>query len=249
MHNGAYGCTRFLIRKGIDVKDLFDKWQQKYSFSAFIKDGIVDHEKYEKPHVLFVLRDMNCLVANDLCENISDYGSGAKTWCNVGRWTKALLDANEEYPYDMSSSKRIEQLRRVAVMNIKKEGGVARSEGKTLISYAEEQKEMILEQIRICDPDIIICCGQSMKTAPGNAVILEEKVFEIKADWHKIQSSTFPRDWHYFYTDINGKEVPIVSFCHPQVTNLCGKRGHEALFKPLYKDMLTIGKKLLKTRG
>ena len=235
-------------RKEFGMKALFDKWQQKYSFSAFIKDGIVDDKKYEKPHVLFVLRDMNCLVSNDLCKNLRDYGSGAKTWCNVGRWTKALLDENEEYPYDMSSPKRVEQLRRVAVMNIKKEGGIARSEGKKLLSYAEEQKEMILEQICICDPDIIICCGQGMKTAPSNAVILEEKVFGIKANWNKIQSSAFSRDWYYFYADINGRKVPVVSFCHPQVTNLCGKRGHEALFKPLYKDMQAIGNKLLRTK-
>ena len=70
----------------------------------------------------------------------------------------------------------------------------------------------------------------------------------IKANWNKIQSSAFSRDWYYFYADINGRKVPVVSFCHPQVTNLCGKRGHEALFKPLYKDMQAIGNKLLRTK-
>ncbi|MBR5246354.1 MAG: hypothetical protein IKV25_03155 [Clostridia bacterium] len=229
------------------MKDLFDRWQQKYSFKAFIKDGIVDIEKYEKPHILFVLRDMNCSVPNDLCENLRTYGSGSKTWCNVGRWTKALLDV-EDYPYDMSPQKRIEQMRRVAVMNIKKEGGYARADGKALVSYAKEQKDMIWEQIRRCDPDIIICCGQGMKDAPSNAVILEKEIFEIGAKWNKVPSCSFSRDWYYFYTEINGKQVPVVSFCHPQVTNLCGRRGHEALFKPLYKDLQLIGKKLIKER-
>ena len=230
------------------MESLFNEWQQKYPFSAFIKDGIVDIKKYESPHILFVLRDMNCSVPNDLCENLRTYGSGAKTWCNVGRWIKALLDSNEEYPYEMSSPKRIEQISRVAVMNIKKEGGTARAEGKSLVSFAREQKEMILKQIEICDPDIIICCGQGMKNAPSNAVILEKEVFGINADWYKIPSYALPRDWHYFYTEINGRKVPVVSFCHPQVTNLCGKRGHEALFKPLYQDMQTIGEKLLRSK-
>ena len=227
------------------MENLFDRWQQKYSFSAFIKDGIVDRAKYEKPHVLFVLRDMNCSFDYDLCAGLRTDGSGAETWCNVGRWTKALLDGNEEYPFDMSRQKRIEQLKRVAVMNIKKEGGTSRTDGKALVSYASEQKEMILEEIKICAPDIIICCGQSIKGAPSNAVILEKEVFGIEAKWCELKSRTFPRSWYYFYTEINGKEVPVVSFCHPQVTNLCGKRGHENLFKPLYRDMQMIRENLL----
>ena len=228
------------------MEELFARWQREYTFTAFIKDGIVDAEKYEDPHVLFVLRDMNCSVSNDLCKDLRQYGSGAKTWCNVGRWTKALLDNCDEYPYDMSSQNRIEQIKRVAVMNLKKEGGTARSDGKTLVSFAKEQREFILWQIKICDPQIIICCGQGMRDAPSNAVILEREVFGISAEWDKIPSCELPRDWHYFYAEINGKRIPVVSFCHPQVTNLCGRRGHEALFIPLYKDMSAIGKKLLR---
>ena len=228
------------------MEKLFKRWQEEYSFSAFIKDGIVDITKYEKPHVLFILRDMNCSVSNDLCEDLRLEGSGAKTWCNVGRWVKAVLDENQEYPYDMSPQKRIEQISRVAVMNIKKEGGGARSEGKELVSYAKEQKELILEQIRMCDPDIIICCGQQIKGGLSNAEILEQNVFGIRAKWDKIRSCDLPKDWWYFYAEINGKKVPIVSFCHPQVTNLCGRRGHEALFKSLYKDMQVIGNKFLR---
>lgn len=230
------------------MEELFERWQQKYSFSAFIKDGIVDVTKYEKPHILFVLRDMNCSVPNDLCKDLRLMGSGAKTWCNVGRWVQALLDKNQEYPYDMSQKQRIEQISRVAVMNIKKEGGGSRAEGKTLVAYAKEQKDLILEEIKMCYPDIIICCGQKTKGSLSNAEILEQEVFGIKAKWDKFHSNDLPRDWWYFYAEINDKQVPIVSFCHPQVTNLCGKRGHEALFKPLYKDMQTIGNKFLRTK-
>lgn len=43
------------------------------------------------------------------------------------------------------------------------------------------------------------------------------------------------------------KRIPIVSFCHPQVTNLQGARGHDILFEPLYRDMLHIREMFLKT--
>ena len=228
------------------MEKLFKKWQNEYSFSAFIKDGIVSAEKYEQPHILFVLREMNCSVPNDLRKDLREHGSGGKTWSNVGRWVKALLDNEEDYPYDMSPERRKKQLSRVAVLNIKKEGGTSRAEGQKIVEYAKEQRQMILEQIKLCSPHIIICCGQQMKGAPSNAVILEEYVFGVKAQWQNIPSCELPREWAYYEVEINGRLVPVVSFCHPQVTNLCGKRGHENLFKPLYKDMRLIGKTLLK---
>ena len=43
------------------------------------------------------------------------------------------------------------------------------------------------------------------------------------------------------------KRIPIISFCHPQVTNLEGVREHEKLFVPLYRDMLYIRELFLKT--
>lgn len=78
--------------------------KNKHSFNAFIRNGIVDPEYYEMPHILFVLRDMNCLHERDLCMDLRKDGSGWKTWNNIGRWTKALLDGDEKYPQNMSAA-------------------------------------------------------------------------------------------------------------------------------------------------
>jgi hypothetical protein len=51
----------------------------------------------------------------------------------------------------------------------------------------------------------------------------------------------------YYTLKVNGKEVPVISFCHPQVTNFKGKRGHNELFEPLYREMLNIRKEFLKS--
>ena len=227
------------------MRDLFLRWQKEYSFNAFIDDGIVCPECYANPHVLFVLREMNCQASMSLCDDLLTRGSGFKTWNNVGRWARALLDGKEEYPYDMSQEKRIEQLKRIAVLNLKKEGGRSRIIGKELLKAVESQHNFIYDEISLCDPDIIICCGLAVKGAHSNAALIRKNVLSDCTEWEKFSSQKLNREWWYYYSAINGKEVPVVSFCHPQVTNLCGKRGHEELFVPLYEDMLFIRNKFL----
>ena len=87
----------------MNFDELFTKWKSEYSFNAFIRDGIVDPAHYDRPHILFILRDMNCRHERDLCADLRRDGSGWRTWNNIGRWTKALLDGDGEYPWDMSS--------------------------------------------------------------------------------------------------------------------------------------------------
>lgn len=226
-------------------ESLFDNWKNTHKIKAFIKDGIVDSKSYENPHILFVLRDMNCLSERDLRECLRQDGSGWKTWNNIGRWTTALLDGADEYPRDMSTSKRVEQLKRIAVMNLKKEGGVNRASGEELLEAVQTQHEMIYEEICLCDPSIIICCGLTASGIIGNATLLKEYVLPVSTKWESFRSLTFNRDWWYYYAEINNRQVPVISFCHPQVTNLEGARGHEQLFAPLYRDMLHIKKQFL----
>lgn len=232
----------------MDFDTLFTQWQKEYPFKAFICDGIVDAEHYESPHILFILREMNRQTPGDLCWELRNNGSGWKTWNNIGRWTKALLDGCEEYPRDMSQSKRKEQLRRIAVMNIKKEGGGKRSNGKELLDAVRSQKEQIETEIFLCNPDIIICCGLPSAGIEGTAKLLKEDVFSASSLWEGLSSETFGREWQYYNADIYGKQVPVIAYCHPQVTNLEGNRGHEKLFMPLYRDMLLIRKLFLSTK-
>lgn len=228
-----------------EFEKLFNNWKTEFNFNAFISDGIVCPEKYAKPHILFVLRDMNCEKERNLCDDLRQYGSGAKTWCNAGRWAKALLDGETEYPYNMTDTARAAQLSRISVMNLKKEGGKSRADSILLASATATHKKYILREIELCDPDIIICCGIRNKNCPSNAALLHKNIFDSAPEWENFSSVSLPRKWWYYHVEINGKKIPIISFCHPQVTNLCGYRGHEALFKPLYEDMLYIRKKFL----
>lgn len=229
-----------------EFESLFSRWKQKCTFNAFIKDGIVCPESYATPHILFVLRDMNCHEARDLRDDLRSHGSGWKTWNNIGRWASALLDGTDKYPSDMTEPRRVEQLRRIAVLNLKKEGGGSRTSGKELAQAVCSQREEILTEIEMCDPKLVICCGLTGAGIKGNAVLLKEEVFTETSDWRSFSSELAGHKWWYYIARLNGIEVPVVSFCHPQVTNLCGKRGHSDLFQPLYRDMLTIGNIFLK---
>lgn len=229
-----------------ELDDLLDKWKSEYCFDAFIRDGIVDSDHYKNPHILYILRDMNCKSERDLCNDLRCNGSGWKTWNNIGRWTKALLDGNEEYPRDMSTDKRVEQVKHIAVMNLKKEGGNSRTAGNELLESVQSQHEKIFSEISLCNPDIIICCGLTASGITGNATLLKDFVLPISLEWKSFRSRTFSRDWWYYFAEISEKQIPVISFCHPQVTNLGGFRGHEKLFASLYKDMLYIRELFLK---
>ncbi len=217
------------------INELLKRWKANpnYHFNAFIDDGIVSPPDYASPHILFVLREKNDSSPCDLRENLGTYGCKWQTWNNIGRWTKALLDGSEEYPRAID---RVPYLRKIAAININKDGGGPRTDKTKLRNAAEMQHREILEEINLCDPHIIICCGL------GTAELLKEYVFtdDASAWMSDLSSQFFKRTWYYYTVSIDEKTVPVIDFCHPQVTNLEGKRGHDDLFEPLYRDMVHI---------
>ncbi len=225
----------------MDIAELLADWQKEYRFNAFISDGIVDEQCYEEPHILFILRDMNCQTSCDLRRILRETGSNGKTWNNVARWTSALLDGGMPYPAAISHDERIRQLKRVAVMNLKKEGGGARANGKELAYAVRQQRARIFAEISLCEPSVIICCGLTSGNILGNAALLwAYNVLPRRSGWMSFISETLGCQWWYFYTEINGRRVPVISFCHPQVSVLGCVRGHKELFEPLYRDMLAV---------
>ena len=227
------------LRKCSTIKNLMRAWEDDFDneINVFVRDGIVCEEEYEKPHILFVMRDMNTTEKCDLCKELRETGSGWKTWNNAARWATALLTGSESYPQEID---RCKEMRKVAVLNIKKEAGGKRANKEELRDAAKLYGTYIEKEIELCDPEVIICGGF------GNADILKDYVFKEKAgEWRELQAVNFDNAWWYYFAAINGKEVPVISFCHPQVTNYKGKRGHKDLFEPLYREMLNIQKKFL----
>lgn len=228
------------LSKYTSIKDLLDAWKNDFEgkISIFIRDGIVSEGEYAHPHILFIMRDMNTDKEDNLCEDLYARGSGWKTWNNAARWTVALLTGNEEYPRNID---RCEQMRKVAVINLKKEAGGARASKQALKAAVSADGAYTLREIELCNPEIIICGGF------GNADLLKDYVFkESASEWKQLPAVGFASTWWYYFAEVNDKQVPVISFCHPQVTNFKGRRGHTDLFEPLYREMLNIRNVFLK---
>lgn len=224
-------------------KNLFEQWRQERGYKYFISDGVLDENEWNKQNykILFVLKEANWENANaDLCEFLLSESSPTywRTWNNIARWTKALLEKGE-YPRHVSNSDKSYWLRKIAFMNLKKVGGDAVAENETIWDYASADREYLKKQIDLYSPDIIICCGRGNGK---NADILHDVVLEKNqvSDWCKPITEG---KYNYFIVNVNNKSVPVVSFYHPQM-----RGGHEK-FKKCYEDMIMIGEFLKKYKN
>lgn len=220
-------------------RKLFEEWKIKQGHSYFITDGVFDEEEWERQtcKILYVLKEANWENVNeDLCQFLLSEPSSSywKTWNNVARWTKAILEGGD-YPEKVSKADKTYWLRKVAAMNLKKVGGDAVAENDIIYSYAQRDSKYLKRQIELYEPDIIICCGRGNGK---NADILHDVIFEKDevSEWKEPILQ-----YNYFFVAINDKKnIPVVSFYHPQM-----RGGHE-LWKKRYEEMRFLIQELRK---
>jgi len=217
------------------INALFDEWIIEHKFNSFMKDGIVDEEKYE--NILFLMKDVNNSDDNGLDDmriDVQTSMTSGQTWFNIARWISALLDGKEyaqlvaeieqQYKNDLHMFQH-EQLRRAAIVNIKKEAGVESVSDAEIAKYACEQKTYLLKEIEICDPRIIVVCGvnifESAKLILG----------DVKKDDQPIPQFELIPNREIGTVHLNNKDIPIVQFRHPSTG--CNKEKS-------YNDMLKI---------
>lgn len=219
-------------------KRLFDRWKSSRKYQYFIADGVFDETEWlrQERKILFVLKEANWKNESvDMCEWVMSEKSPTywKSWNNIARWTKALLEGGE-YPRRVSRADKTFWLKKTAFLNLKKPGGSARSSDKEIRDYARKDAGFIREQIGLYTPDIIICCGRG---EGKNADILYEYVFagDTLSRWQEPIGI-----YNYYFVKLNGeeKQIPVVSFYHPQII------GSHGLFEKRYQDMLHIRGKL-----
>lgn len=143
---------------------LFEEWKKECD--KFIPDGVVDEDAYKnsKYKILYLLKEVNGGEDWDLSEYIKGGGRPA-TWDNIARWTEGILNLDTDYDWSYlgkeNEKRRIDYLKKICAVNVKKTSGTYVSNGKLIDESTKKNKEFLKKQIDIYEPDIVICCGTS----------------------------------------------------------------------------------------
>jgi len=200
-----------IYKKRID--DLFNEWKNKdiHKNQVFISDGVVCPKIWfnSTKRPLFLLKEANNGKDHDW-SLINDYLTKNdpiifKTWKNISLWTKGLLNTTETYiekydPDDNVINKfNNKYLNSISVINVKKSHGNKESDMDDILKYAEIDRKYLLEELKICDPNIIIC-GYTIEALK---IILG---YDIKKQ---------NNDHLFYYTKFNNHDLMIIDYWHP----------------------------------
>lgn len=145
--------------------DLFRRWSEHRP--QLVTDGAVDGAAYEASslRVVLVLKDVNSEgVGNwDLRHELRTNPMPA-TWCTVARWMWGIRRLQEDLAWDVVGytpdlQQRIDAVRSLCVVNLKKEPGAAVSDRGAVARYAREDADLLREQLALYAPDVVICGG------------------------------------------------------------------------------------------
>lgn len=209
-----------------EIQTLFDEWRLRQGevpvkkkdqeilllidhSTGFVCDGVVCPEKWYKQSMrpLYLLKEAYGegqwdLVADQLRQS---YRIGkSQMWRRISKWTYGLSDTSKSRiaPYggwnDVDNYNN-EYLQQIAVVNVKKSGGVSGSDMDNIRAYAEFDKEYLLRQISICDPTLIIC-GY---TASALDILFDKKI-------RMIENENL-----FYHITINNHDVLVLDYWHP----------------------------------
>lgn len=147
----------------------FGRWEQTYPEplrSGFHRDGVIDPATFAKEtdRVLFVLLEPNSrrgaydkYYGADLRELFRDPFPKQMTR-SLGLWTRYLLDGDDTFE-SLTAEQSCAQLRRAAVMNLKKLAGTGTADIMRIGQYGWRDRAFSREQVRMIAPTIIVTCG------------------------------------------------------------------------------------------
>lgn len=194
--------------------ELFEKWQarEKHQGKVFNRDGIVDADvwKNEDCRILFLLKEAwhrKTMDGSeyDLAEDLREYGPWSSMWNRVAEWTRGIHLTAEYKPAPYRSLEKKEanlELRKIAVINIKKSGGESRSKNDNLMTYVEEDYDLLYNQIEMINPNIIVC-GYTFDFL--NKVIYKKGEKSIDKTGDNLCDN-----WHYKW-----KNRIVIDYYHP----------------------------------
>ena len=198
------------IEECTNLVELLSLWQSKYQDKVFVKDGIVNPDKWATQEVrpLFFLKEayngteswnlINDYLLVDTGETIDN------TWKKVTQWTYGILNTTETDAPSFDENyipKKFANnyLQSIAVVNVKKVAGKSTSVLSELKEAVANDKDLLKKEIELINPTVIVC---------GYTINFLEKIFDRKIKKRKNKNL-------YYFTEINGKTVIIIDYYHP----------------------------------
>ena len=181
---------------------------------VFISDGPICEKSWKQnengKRILFLLKEAYGGYADwSLNDWLRKTGPSSSIWYRVVEWTYGILNTTREsipryspenISFNKSENEPNEWLRQIAVVNIKKSGGRSSSDYGEIHAYAKHDKEEIIREIELLDPDIIVCGG----TAAALNEICDGKIKQYYCD-----------NWYYYSNAIGGRERLFIDYYHP----------------------------------
>ena len=194
---------------------LFDEWEEKLKNDIHVGvDGAVDPVSYyaSKPRIMFVLKEMYASPweRQNLCQFLLEDADRGTTWNNVYRWRQAIKAIHDgvaptDIQFDnigwIGKNHRLEALKDIAAINLKKEPGYASAHWATIMGHAEHFADLLRRQIKLLDPDVILACGVWLHKIDG--------LQDLKAD--EAAHNYTPKLFHF-----EGRDRLILWTEHPQ---------------------------------
>lgn len=152
---------------------LFNEWRESYAPAQrkeFHEDGIVDDLIFqqEATRLLYVLLEPNSKGGRydknqgcDLRSYFREVELRKPVNINLACWTKALLDGVAEFDSSLSAAQATVQLKRVAIMNLKKLAGSGTANLVAVGVQAWSDRKFIRREIELIAPNIIVTCSQA----------------------------------------------------------------------------------------
>lgn len=196
--------------KTLKLEKLFDQWvsinPEEYK-GKFKKDGIICEDKFEKQKtkILFICKEGNKSKSEKSAKE-GDY----RSWWNeealygmfsirIGSWAYGLLNGLEDIQ-NLSDQEIKEGLQSIAFMNLKKTAGEHISNFTAIKKCIQKDKDLIIKQINIIEPDIIIG-GISWEPLWFE---LFDKIEEIKPNLFKSNNKLIV---HFYHPSSRGKGI------------------------------------------
>lgn len=139
-----------------------------------VTDGIVDAELYfdSYPKIMWILKEANDNNEESGSWDMKSAIKSLKTPHGVRKGWAATFhkiiytmygilndESYEDMQFIQHNPEMIDALNHIAFINIKKTPGAASANGNLLTHFYAKDKDLILEQINLSNPDVIICAG------------------------------------------------------------------------------------------